>query len=68
MAEIVRNLKKQGAKNREINASIKEVMKMIKENREAKKKADQEARARKNDVEKGIQNDNGQATTGEIST
>jgi len=68
MAEVVRNLKKLGAKNREINASIKEVMKMIKENREAKKKADQEARARKNDVEKGIQNDNGQATTGEIST
>ena len=40
MAEVVRNLKKMGAKNREINASIKEVMKTIKQNREeaAKKK------------------------------
>ncbi len=67
MAEIVRNLKKQGAKNREINASIKEVMKTIKENREAKKKADQEARAARK-AEKGCQNDNSQTTTEEIST
>jgi hypothetical protein len=33
MAEIVRTLKKQGAKNREINESIKEVMKTIMEKR-----------------------------------
>lgn len=38
MSETIRNLKKQGAKSREINASIKEVMLTIKENREAKKK------------------------------
>jgi hypothetical protein len=65
MAEIVRNLKKLGAKNREINASIKEVMKMIKENREARAKADQEARAAR---KAGSQNDNSQTTTEKIST
>jgi hypothetical protein len=36
MPEVVRNLKKQGAKNREINASVKEAMKLIEENRKKK--------------------------------
>lgn len=33
MAEVVRTLKKQGAKNREINNSVKEAMQVIKEKR-----------------------------------
>ena len=68
MAEVVRNLKKLGAKNREINASIKEVMKTIKENREAKKKADQEAREARKKLQSGGQNDNSQTTTEQVST
>lgn len=38
MAEVVRTLKKQGAKNREINNSVKEAMQAIKEQREIKEK------------------------------
>jgi hypothetical protein len=38
MAETIRTVRKQGAKNREINESLKEVMQMIKANREKKKK------------------------------
>lgn len=49
MAEVIRILKKAGAKNREINASIREVMEVIKQNR-LKKKAEQDAaRQRKKD-------------------
>lgn len=39
MAEVVRTLRKQGAKNREINESMKEAMKLILEKRQ--QKADQ---------------------------
>lgn len=38
MAETIRTLQKRGAKNREINESLKEVMQLIKTNREKKKK------------------------------
>jgi len=47
VAEVVRNLKKQGAKNKEINQSIKEVMKTIMENREEKKKLIEEKKKEK---------------------
>lgn len=43
MPEVVRNLKKQGAKNRTINASIKEMMETIKEKR---KKVEEERKAK----------------------
>ncbi|MDD5649390.1 MAG: hypothetical protein PHF86_03085 [Candidatus Nanoarchaeia archaeon] len=53
MAEVVRNLKKMGAKNREINASIKEVMKTIKQNREeaAKKKLENQQKRKVDNLE-----------------
>lgn len=38
MPEVVRSVKKQGAKNREINSSIKDVMATIMENREKAEK------------------------------
>lgn len=47
MPEAVRTLQKLGAKNRAINASLKEVLATIKANREAKLKAEQEERVKK---------------------
>ena len=46
MGEVVRNLRKQGAKNREINDSVKEAMALILKNREIKKQEEQATRAK----------------------
>lgn len=42
MPEAIRNLQKQGAQTRAINASIRDVMKMIEENRKKKQEEDAE--------------------------
>lgn len=45
--EVIRNLQKRGAKNREMNASLKEAMALILKTREEKKKKDEEEIAAK---------------------
>ena len=54
MPEVVRSVKKQGAKNREINNSIKEVMTTIMENRE---KAEKERLAKYQAKKECLKND-----------
>jgi hypothetical protein len=75
MAEVVRTLKKQGAKNRAINNSVKEAMQTIKEQREIKEKerlaawAARKAKEREDGTNKqDTTDDNSQEATTEIQS
>ena len=52
MGESVRTLRKQGAKNKEINESLKDVMKLIEENRKKKLQETQPIQTNKLDIKK----------------
>jgi hypothetical protein len=49
MSEAIRELKKQGARNREINESIREAMKLIEENRKKKKEEEKQLKLKKDE-------------------
>jgi hypothetical protein len=58
MSDIIKEIKKNGMKNRAINESIKEVMELILKNREEKKKKEEDERLKHNKpiVEQSIEN------------
>lgn len=48
MSEVIRVIRKQGQKNRDLNQSLKEVLKMIKDNRKTKRKEQEELKKNNN--------------------